>query len=65
MDGMDKGLCLDTMTLHAMCISGSNLESKMGEAVQCFMDDGEVDDEEDEEKGKVKEKERDVLHLMI
>ena len=29
-------------TLHAMCISGSNLESKMGEAVQCFMDDGEA-----------------------
>ena len=42
MDSMDTGLCLDTMTLHAMCISGSNLESKMGEAVQCFMDDGEA-----------------------
>ena len=42
MDYMDEGLCLDAMTLQAMCISGSNLESKMEEAGQCFLDAGEA-----------------------
>ena len=36
MESASEGLCLDPMTLHAMCISGSNLEGKMEAAMQCF-----------------------------
>ena len=54
MDSMKEGLCLDTMTLHAMCISGSNLESKMQDAVQCFMEDGEAAARRHQGRGKGK-----------
>ena len=41
-DGKEpEGICLDAMTLHTMCISGTNLEGKMqGALQQCFMNPG-------------------------
>ena len=54
---MKTGLCLDTLTLHAICISGSNLESKMQDAVQCFMEDGEAAPRRRRGRGKGRRKE--------
>lgn len=50
MESEPEGLCLDPMTLHAMCISGSNLEGKMEAAMQCFTGSAATRDSSDIER---------------